>query len=507
MDSRQRLLLVACFGLTLAACSSSNGNAPAQPSAPESPSADAGNDTAEGRPAIEIPSGPWELGYSIPAESQMQGDPEEGFRLLLEADYIGCGVPYRFFRAVLGQLGTSGSSQNLANREGKAATVPYSWNVVERESGLEVVTQNCFTCHAGTFNGELVWGLGNATADFTRDLSEGTEDFVIPDGLVNDEERLELEKLLSRLQALGPPTVMKTVGNNPAEMVAVTLAAHRDRNTLEWSDEPLVAIPEIAVTSDPPPWWWVHKKHGLFYNGMSRGDHRGTMMFASSLCTDSVEQAKEINDYFHHVQSYIESLRAPKYPFEIDRELAATGEKIFIQNCAGCHGTYSDNEAEETYPNLLLPLDVIGTDPVVAMGGIEHAPYLVDWYNESFYGEATRLEPDLPFPGYVAPPLDGIWATGPFLHNGSVPTIELVLHSQARPTYWKRVDYDSTNFDEEAVGWPYEEVSYGQADATEEERKFIYDTTFESYSNAGHTFGDHLEADERKALLEYIKTL
>jgi mono/diheme cytochrome c family protein len=463
--------------------------------------------SVEPDPRENIPNGPWELGHTIENEPQKDGDPDEGFRILVETDYIGCGVPFRFFRALLSQLGSNQTSQNLADREGKAATVPYSWNVVERASGAEIVTQNCFTCHAGSFNGELIWGLGNATSDFTSDLSAGTEGLTIPDTLVSPEEKVELEKLLSRLQALGPSTVMRTVGNNPAEMVAVTLAAHRDRNTLEWSDVPLVEIPDIVVTSDPPPWWWVHKKHALFYNGMARGDHRGTMMFASSLCTDTVEQAEEINNHFHHVQSYIESLRAPQYPFEIDESQASRGEPLFIENCAGCHGTYSENEADETYPNLLLPLEVIGTDPVVAMGGIDHAPYLVEWYNESYYGQATRLEPNNPYPGYVAPPLDGIWATGPFLHNGSVPTIELVLNSAERPTYWKRVDYDSSHFDERALGWPFEEMSYGQAEAPEDERKFIYDTTHHAYSNAGHTFGDHLSEEDRGAILEYLKTL
>jgi cytochrome c peroxidase len=38
------------------------------------------------------------------------------------------------------------------------------------------------------------------------------------------------------------------------------------------------------------------------------------------------------------------------------------------------------------------------------------------------------------------PPLDGIFATAPYLHSGSVPTVELVLNSKARPKYWKRVD-------------------------------------------------------------------
>jgi hypothetical protein len=153
-----------------------------------------------------------------------------------------------------------------------------------------------------------------------------------------------------------------------------------------------------------------------------------------------------------------------------------------------------------------VPLGVIGTDPVVAEAGVVHSPQLVDWYNNSFYGGITRMVPNDPFPGYMPPPLDGIWATAPYLHNGSVPTVELVLNSRARPRAWKRVDLDRTHFDEDALGWPWQAVADPQA-LPEAERKLVYDTTYWSQSNAGHTFGDHLTADERRAVIEYLKTL
>jgi mono/diheme cytochrome c family protein len=266
-------------------------------------------------------------------------------------------------------------------------------------------------------------------------------------------------------------------------------------------------IAEPIVTSDPPPWWRVHKKHALFYNGMARGDHRGTMSAATSVCVDSVPRAQEVDEMFKDINAFIESIRAPIYGRPIDATLAATGEQVFLRDCAMCHGIYDANEVDESYPNLLIPLDVIGTDPVVANAGVIHTPELVDWYNGSFYGQITPLEPNDPFPGYMPPPLDGIWATAPYLHNGSVPTLDLLLNSGARPTYWKRVDYDSTNFDEEAVGWPWIEVETPQAEAPPAEAKFIYDTTYWSQSNKGHRFGDHLSDEERRAVLEYLKTL
>src|SRR5256885_8025425 len=62
----------------------------------------------------------------------------------------------------------------------------------------------------------------------------------------------------------------------------------------------------------------------------------------------------------------------------------------------------------------------------------------------------TTLFRSDPQPGYIAPPLDGIWATAPFFHNGSVPTLEGVLDSTKRPAKWTR-SFVSTDYDQAAV--------------------------------------------------------
>lgn len=448
--------------------------------------------------------GPWDLGVYIPPEPQAPGDPVKGYQALVTKGYISCGIPWLLFGLAKPFIGAYASGQPLPGRSGKNAEVPYNWTV-HSVDGADIVSQNCLQCHAGSFNGKLMVGLGTADADFTDDMSVLLNAVPVP--IIEIPGIEQMTRFINRIKVLGPQTVMRTVGTNPAEAVAVTLVAHRDRHTLAWSDEQQTELPGFSMPSDPPPWWRAHKKHALFYNGMARGDHRGTMMLATALCTDSVAEAKAIDSYFADIQAYIRSLRAPKYPFMIDAALAAEGAEVFAANCAGCHGTYAEKEEDETYPNLLFPLELIGTDPVVAEGGTKWAPELVDWYNESFYGSVTRMEPNNPFPGYMAPPLDGVWATGPFLHNGSVPTIELVLDSTRRPTYWKRVDYNSAHFDQWSLGWPHVELPYGHAGADPAERKFIYDTTHIAHTNTGHTFGDHLSGGERRAVIEYLKTL
>jgi mono/diheme cytochrome c family protein len=473
--------------------------------------------------------GPWSQGAFLPAEPQDRGDPLIGRSTLLNGNYMSCGIPYKLWTmpgvgdVVRGAL-EGADNETLPGREGKNRDMPYSMNAFTAADGTDVVQLNCLQCHGGKFDGQVVIGLGNATGDFTGGIGGGVASGLTPESMtalgLTAAEQAHMQKIIRLTRATDVELKMRTVGNNFAEALTGVLVAHHDPKTLAWSDEVQIQlvikdehgkpIADPILTSDPPPWWRAKKKHALFYNGMARGDHRGTMALATGVCVDDVVEAKRVDGLFRHMQAYIDTIVAPVYTRSIDRTLAAEGKPVFQRTCAGCHGTYAEdpqNDAADLYPNLLFPLDLIGTDPVVANAGVVHAPELVDWFNGSFYGQITPVKPSDPFPGYMAPPLDGVWATAPFLHNASVPTVELVLNSKARPKYWKRVDLDNTHFDEEALGWPFVEVPYGQAQAPDAERKFIYDTTYWSQSNSGHTFGDALSDAERRAVIEYLKTL
>ncbi len=130
------------------------------------------------------------------------------------------------------------------------------------------------------------------------------------------------------------------------------------------------------------------------------------------------------------------SLRPPKYAGPIDHALAEQGRGVFNNNCAECHGTYGKHE---TYPNRRIPLDEIGTDPVrlralTVAGRQKYARQLVRACAVNQTVQETIVDPD----GYVAPPLDGVWASPPYFHNGSVPTLWHVLNPSERPTVWRR---------------------------------------------------------------------
>ena len=120
----------------------------------------------------------------------------------------------------------------------------------------------------------------------------------------------------------------------------------------------------------------------------------------------------------------------------------------------------------------------------------------------SRYGkDPTRVAPS----GYVAPPLDGIWATAPYLHNGSVPTLWHMLHPKERPVVWKRT---SDSFDHKRVGMVVETFDSVPASVkTVRTRRRYFDTSKRGKSAAGHLFPDRLTEPEKHAVLEFLKTL
>jgi hypothetical protein len=214
-----------------------------------------------------------------------------------------------------------------------------------------------------------------------------------------------------------------------------------------------------------------------------------------------VGDASSIDDWFTDIRAYLVTLAPPPYPHPVNGERAAQGKKLFGKNCKRCHGTYGE---DWDYPNEVIALEDVGTDPALARDAYFESDRFIRWFNESFYGEMSRLEPAL---GYIAPPLDGVWATAPYLHNGSVPTLAALMATGRRPKYW-RFAAEAPDYDRQGIGWAFDEVAYGKDGAMGwDERNRIYDTTLRGYSNQGHDFGDELSDPERAALLEYLKTL
>jgi hypothetical protein len=432
----------------------------------------------------------------VPAAEQRAGDPQMGYDILINRGYVTCGIPYEAYVASRERVETE---HQLPSRRGRNAELPYNLNATINHDGVELVVSNCLTCHGGKFNGELVIGLGNAFLDFSSDPVPAIEaiGLFVPEGAPAE----AWARWADRIGVIAPYMRTDTIGVNPAPNLTMMLMAHRDRRTLEWHDEPLLAPPpREPLPVKVPPWWRMQKKHAMFHHGGGRGDHVAFMMLKSLVCTDDLDEARLIDQWFTHVRAYIASLEPPRYPYPIDRELAREGREVFERNCAVCHGTYGE---EWSYPNLIVGLQEIGTDPAYAQQAVE-AERFIRWFDGSFYGQAAEARPA---PGYVAPPLDAVWASAPYLHNGSIPSIAALLDSGTRPTYW-RYRLEPPEYDQHALGWRYEVLDHGKDGAADaREGRMIYDTTRHGYGNDGHTFGDALSESERRAVIEYLKSL
>lgn len=434
----------------------------------------------------------------VPATPQRLGDPQKGYEALVNEPYISCGVPYS---AYMRNASPPAPDHLLPGRKGRNAELPYNLTSYTTRGGVELVVSNCLACHAGYFNGKLVIGLGNEQLDFTNDPTLNAES--VGAYVEGEKEAAEWRRWADIIRTIGPYMITDTVGVNPAITITLALTAHRDPKTLAWSKEPLFEPPpKPAAPVSVPPWWRMNKKHALFYNTEGRGDHARIMMLAAVLCADDLKTVKEIDTYAPDIRAYLASLKPPAFPFDIDRELVARGQAVFEKNCWGCHGTYGDSG---TYPNLVIGTDQVGTDPALAQYSTDgRSDRFIRWFNRSYYGEMARAAPA---PGYIAPPLDGVWATAPYLHNGSVPTLAVLLDSGKRPKYWTR-SFTAEDYDPKTLGWNYTELPYGKGGVSDpKQRTRIYDTTLPGYSDAGHTFGDSLTDAERAALLEYLKTL
>lgn len=427
----------------------------------------------------------------IEASVQRKGNADAGYTYLTEGDYLKSGIPISLFKIGFGKSG------NDLGRDGMNKNIPYSFNAVFAPNGEKIVSPNCLQCHAQEFNGKIVIGMGNSLADYTGNRSSTASllERFLRAGPGKEKKYEAAANFIRSVEAVSPYLVTETKGVNIADRLAALLAAHRDPKSFTWSDSSLLSIPEEIIPTDVPAWWLLKKKHAMFYNGFGRGDFGRFLMASNLLTVTDTSEAAEVDKHITDVLAYIYSLQPPTYPKPIDTKLADKGQLIFEQYCMDCHGTYGK---DASYPNLLIPEEVIQTDSSLYSSNYS-SPQFVNWFNKSWFTTGDHPAKLVPFRGYIAPPLDGIWATAPYLHNGSVPNLETLLNSKRRPKYWSR-DFSNPQYDVDAPGWKF------KVEATNS-GKNTYNTTLKGYSNAGHTFGDKLSSEERIELIEYLKTL
>lgn len=227
------------------------------------------------------------------------------------------------------------------------------------------------------------------------------------------------------------------------------------------------------------------------------------------------------------MESQLDRLTAPQWPAQlfgtIDSARAAKGGELFAAHCSGCHGIKETPSGK--WDVAVVPLSVIGTDPMQATNwagrtydasklglGTIRAPAaaaIVNAVRNQYYADANvpqdKREPNVTFEapcGYKARPLIGVWATPPYLHNGSVRTVYDMI-SDVRPASF-------------GVGTRlYDPIRLGYVD-DRRPGAFRLDTTKVGNSNAGHWWtddtsrpgriGPKLSEPDKLAIIEFLKS-
>ena len=169
---------------------------------------------------------------------------------------------------------------------------------------------------------------------------------------------------------------------------------------------------------------------------------------------------------FRELVLWVKSSQVPQYPLEWNQAQVQTGKGLFDQHCGSCHAKDGKRLGTE------IPIAEIGTDRLLA----------------------SKLKLN----GYVAQTLDGVWMRGPYLHNGSVPSVGELMKPPAQRAV---TFYRGNNL------LNRQDLGFVSDLAQEKGLHFaLFDTRQTGNSNAGHQYGTELSDQDKKAILEYLKT-
>jgi hypothetical protein len=190
------------------------------------------------------------------------------------------------------------------------------------------------------------------------------------------------------------------------------------------------------------------------------------------------------------LDNFLSELPPPRYPFLIDTNLAyGTGKAIYERWCADCH------DPGKPRVNKPIPMNEVKTD----------RERMDTWTKPAADEANSRVKafginrPDMvKQEGYQGMPLDGLWMRAPYLHNGSVANLRELLEPEANRA--KAFYRGNDLFDPVNVGFSTNLPTTGAT-------VWLLDTRERGNGNQGHTYGSDLGSAEKKALLEYLKTL
>ncbi len=418
------------------------------------------------------------------------------------------------------------------------------FGLIEKD-GTTGFSISCAACHAGSLFGKTVLGMTNrfpgANHAFVslKGLAPYADStiFKIFNTATPGENRL-FERAIKNLKAVAVRDPLLPGLDTSLSQVSLSLAK---RNPDSWASKNdfLEAHPrydrlqDVPADSKPAVWWNLKYKNRWLSDGSIVS---GNPVFTNILWNEIGRgvDLHELDQWLSSNSKIIEelttavfSIEAPKYtdffPAEkINLEAAKRGEVLFNQSCTQCHGQYQkawsqpDSEsfsAKDRLQTLQVnykrhtPVFDVGTDRFRSQG---MASLVALNKLEISQRNQTLVKTQV---GYVPPPLVGIWARWPYLHNNSVPDLcSLLTSARNRPvTYYAGEAINpNSDFDSQCNGYP----KGAKAPSAWKTNNRLYDTRRKGLGNVGHDEGivsrngvDIFSQEQKLDLIQFLQTL
>ncbi|MCG5508755.1 cytochrome c [Ectothiorhodospira lacustris] len=422
------------------------------------------------------------------------------------------------------------------DRRGRPADLPIGLSQ-RRVNGVNLVWFNCSVCHTGTWRapgpgtpdiftptGERhrVSGMPSNNLDLHRFIGFlgeiAADERLAPDQLLPALEettgplgRLEQliwrlvvlprlrEGLLMQAERLGPMMAGQPAWGpgrvdtfNPYKLIQL------NQTWAELSPEERIGMADFPSIFLQGPREGMH----LHWDGNNPSLRERNLSAAVGAGLDLTIATDADHRAIRRVAHWLKDLEPPPSPLPglmpepASSQLLEHGKSLYMAHCAACHGHQGDRGYvfEGDRLGQVEPIEVVGTDRA-----------RLDSYTESFRQAQRKylgFQDFVKTQGYANHPLDGLWLRGPFLHNGSVPTLyHLLLPPEQRPTTFLR---GSDIMDPERVGFVSPPCDPGEPDPP---GFFCFDTRLPGNGNGGHDYATaSLTAAQRAALLAYLRT-
>jgi mono/diheme cytochrome c family protein len=412
------------------------------------------------------------------------------------------------------------ASLGFAWEQGRELPVGFS----KRTIGFERVGVNCALCHTGTLREDangvpaIYLGAPATTADIL-----GYQRFLFRSAA---DPRFNAANILGEIGQVYDMPLIDRLLYRFVLIPATKKALLKQAEQFAWTNQrpdwgpgridpfnPVKArvlkvdVGDTIGNSDMEPIWNLapRAEGGMAFHWDGLNTNLTEVVLSSAIGDGTLPKALPL-ERLAQLEDWLKSLPPPRFEerFPVDATLAAAGSHIFQDQCARCHAM----DGEKT--GQVLTMD----DPEWAEAGSDPAddrpphtdahraqmwtPEAATAYNAYAAGYPWKFNNFRSTGGYVNVPLDGLWLRAPYLHNGSVPYLSDLLNppSQRPKVFYRGLDlYDPVRGGFVAEG--PDAVSYG----------WRYDTEVTGNSNQGHLWGTQLAPDEKKALIEYLKTL